>query len=55
MKEYRFLSSHKKQILEKAQELYDKQKETGIVKNCYVTFSKVEKAYFDKFNQDAAK
>ena len=55
LKEYSFLSSHKKQILEKAQELYDKQKETGIVKNCYVTFSKVEKAYFDKFNQDAAK
>ena len=40
---------YKKQILEKAQELYKKQKETGIVKSCYVTFSKVEKAYNDKF------
>lgn len=49
LKEYRFLGKYKKQILEKAQELYKKQKETGIVKSCYVTFSKVEKAYNDKF------
>lgn len=55
LKEYRFLSSYKKQILLKAQELYDKQKETSIVKSCYVTFNKIEKAYNDKFNQDAAK
>lgn len=54
LKEYRFLSSYKKQILLKAQELYDKQKETSIVKNCYVTFNRLEKAYNDKFNQDAA-
>lgn len=55
LKEYRFLSSYKKQILLKVQELYDKQKETSIVKSCYVTFNKIEKAYNDKFNQDAAK
>ena len=55
LKEYRFLSSYKKQILLKVQELYDKQKETSIVKSCYVTYNKIEKAYNDKFNQDAAK
>ena len=54
LKEYRFISSYKKQILLKAQELYDKQKETSIVKSCYVTFNRIEKAYNDRFNQDAA-
>ena len=49
LKEYRFLGNYKKQILEKAQDLYQKQKETGIVKSCYVTFDKVEKAYMEKF------
>lgn len=49
LKEYRFLGNYKKQILEKAQDLYSKQKETGIVKSCYVTFDKVEKAYNEKF------
>lgn len=52
LKEYRFLGHYKKQILEKAQELYTKQKETGIVKSCYVTFDKVEKAYNDKFKEN---
>lgn len=54
LKEYRFLGSYKKHILVKAQELYEKQKETNIVKSCYVTFNKVEKAYNDKFNEDVA-
>lgn len=53
LKEYRSLSSYKRQILLKAQELYDKQKETSIVKSCYVTFNRIEKAYNDRFNQDA--
>ena len=55
LKEYRFLSSYKKQIILKAKELYDKQKETSNVKSCYVNFNKIEKAYNDKFNKDAAK
>lgn len=54
LKEYRFISSYKKQIILKAQELYDKQKETGIVKSCYVTFNRIEKAYNNRFHQDAA-
>lgn len=49
LKEYRFLGSYKKIILEKAQELYLKQKESGIIKSCYVTFNKLEIAYNDKF------
>ena len=49
LKEYRFLGNYKKQILEKAKDLYTKQKETGIIKSCYVTFDKIEKAYNDKF------
>lgn len=49
LKEYRFLGNYKKTILEKAIDLYIKQKETGIVKSCYVTFDKVENAYNDKF------
>lgn len=49
LKEYRFLGNYKKQILEKAQDLYSKQKETGIIKSCYVTFDKVEQAYNNKF------
>lgn len=57
LKEYRFLKPYRQQILIKAQELYEKQKETGIVKDCYVTFDKLEEAYNNKFsdnNKDAA-
>ena len=54
LKEYRFLGSYKNHILAKAQQLYERQKETNIVKSCYVTFDKVEKAYNDKFDKDAA-
>ena len=52
LKEYRFLGNYKKQILEKAQELYIKQKESGIVKSCYVTFDNLERAYNDKFKEN---
>lgn len=45
LKEYRFLGSYKKAILDKALDLYSKQKETGVVKSCYVTFDKIEEAY----------
>ena len=49
LKEYRFLSNYKKQIITKAEKLYIKQKETGIIKNCYVSFNALEKAYGDMF------
>lgn len=49
LKEYRFLKTYKNQILDKANCLYTKQKETGAVKSCYVTFNNVEKAYSELF------
>lgn len=45
LKEYRFISRYKFDVLEKAKILYTKQKETGVVKSCYVSFDIVEKAY----------
>lgn len=51
-KEHRFLKDYRRQILEKADILYTKQKETGIIKNCYVTFDLLENAYNDRFKDD---
>ena len=48
-KEYRFLKPYKPDIIRKANELYEKQKETGVIKPCYVTFNILEQAYKDKF------
>lgn len=44
-KEYRFLKPLKGSILKKAEELYIKQKKTGIVESCYCTFNILESAY----------
>lgn len=44
-KEYQFLKPMRKTILEKAVELYSKQKRTGKVESCYCTFSILESAY----------
>ena len=41
--EYRFLKARTKTILKKAINLYDKQKETGIIKPCYCNFEVLEK------------
>jgi len=41
-KEYRFLVPHKESICEKAKILYNKQKMTNIIGNCYCNFSLLE-------------
>ena len=43
-KEYRFLLPYKDAILSKAKTLYKKQKETGVIKNCYCNFILLETA-----------
>lgn len=44
-KEYRFLKPLKETILKKADKLYNKQKNTGIVETCYCNFNILEFAY----------
>lgn len=44
-KEYRFLKPLKPSILKKAEELYNKQKSTGVIESCYCNFNILESAY----------
>jgi protein AbiQ len=44
-KEYRFLKPMKDSILKKANEIYLKQKETGVIESCYCNFDILETAY----------
>ena len=46
-KEYRFLIPHADSILEKAKNLYWKQKESNVIGSCYCNFSLLERLYFN--------
>lgn len=46
-KEYNFIKPLKDNILLKAEELYNKQISTNIIKSCYCTFKILEQAYID--------